>query len=98
MPTALQITSHLQMTPLLDIHHPPLEKLYQNGVSWSLFKERHTRPRTDSYMLRNIRESLTDTDVDRQLGFHFGRLHGAILVSDNQVTPLFSLQIICHSQ
>jgi len=88
MPTALHIASRLHVTPLLNIHHPPFEKLYQNGVYWSLFRERHTRPMTDSYMLKNVRESLTDTDVDGQqgfwlpiIGFHFGRLHGAILSS-----------------
>jgi len=93
MPTALHIASRLHVTPLLNIHHPPFEKLYQNGVYWSLFRERHTRPMTDSYMLKNVRESLTDTDVDGQqgfwlpiIGFHFGRLHGAIL-SSQTVNP-----------
>lgn len=86
MPTALRITSCLHVTPLFTIHHPPFEKLYENGVHWSLFKEQHTCPMTDSYLLKNIRKSLTDADVDGQqgfwlplIGFHFGRLHGAIL-------------------
>ncbi len=86
MPTTLHIASRLHVTPLLSIHHPLFEKLYENGLYWSLFRERHTRPMTDRYMLKNVRESLNNTDVDGQqgfwlplIGFHFGRLHGAIL-------------------
>lgn len=82
----LRITSHLQITPLLDIQHPPFEKLYRDGVYRSLLKERCTSPMTDRYMLENVRASLRGTDMDRQhaywlptIGFHFGRLHGAIL-------------------
>lgn len=86
MPTALQITSRLQITPLLDIQHSPFEKLYREGVYWSLFKDRCTSPLSDRYLLENVRASLRETDVDGQhaywlpaIGFHFGRLHGAIL-------------------
>ena len=86
MPTPLRITSHLQVTPLLDIHHPPFEKLYRDGVYWSLFKDRCTKPLSDRYMLENIRATLNETDVDGQhaywlpcIGFHLGRMHGAIL-------------------
>jgi hypothetical protein len=86
MPTSLRITSRLQITPLLDIHHPPFEKLYRDGVYWSLFKDRCTKPLSDRYMLENIRTTLNETDVDGQhaywlptIGFHFGRLHGAVL-------------------
>lgn len=84
--TALQIVSHVHVTPLLTIHHPPFAKLYRDGVYWSLYKERCTRPLSDHYMLENVRATLRETDVDGQhafwlptLGFHFGRLHGAIL-------------------
>jgi len=86
MPTSLRITSRLHVTPLLTIQHPPLEKLYRDGVYWSLFKERCTSPLSDRYLLENVRASLRATDVDGQhayglptIGFHFGRLHGAIL-------------------
>ncbi len=86
MVTILQITSHLQLTPLLDIRHPPFEKLYRDGVYWSLFKDRCSSPLSDRYMLENVRASLRETDVDGQhacwlptIGFHFGRLHGVIL-------------------
>jgi hypothetical protein len=86
MPTSLRITSRIHITPLLDIHHPPFEKLYLDGVYWSLFKDRCTRPLSDRYMLENVRASLKETDVDGQhaywlptIGFHLGRLHGAIL-------------------
>jgi hypothetical protein len=86
MPTSLRITSRLHVTPLLDIHHPPFAKLYRDGVYWSFFKERHNSPLTDRYMLDNLRATLRETDVDGQqaywlpvIGFHFGRLHGAIL-------------------
>src|SRR5579871_809268 len=86
MPTPLRITSRIQVTPLLTIHHPPFEKLYRDGVYWSLFKDRCTHPLSDRYMLENVRATLRETDVDGQhaywlptIGFHFGRLHGAIL-------------------
>lgn len=88
MPTSLRITSRLQVTPLLTIQHPPFEKLYRDGVYWSLFKERCTSPLSDRYLLENVRATLRATDVDGQhaywlptIGFHFGRLHGAILSS-----------------
>lgn len=84
--TALQIMSHIHITPLLTIHHPPFAKLYRDGVFWSLYKERCTSPLSDHYMLENVRANLKETDVDNQhayclppLGFHFGCLHGAIL-------------------
>ena len=86
MPTALPITSRLHVTPLLDIQHPQFEKLYRDGVRWSLFKERTDRPLTDRFVLENLGSSLAETDADGQhghwlplIGFHFGRLHGAIL-------------------
>lgn len=86
MATALHIASRLHVTPLLDIQHPPFAKLYHDGVYWSLFKEQRSSPLTDRYMLENLRASLRETDVDGQatyrlsgIGFHFGRLHGAIL-------------------
>lgn len=84
--TTLRITSRLHITPLLDIQHSPFEKLYRDGVYWSLFKDRRTRPLSDRYLLGNIRATLNATDVDGQraywlptIGFHFGRLDGAIL-------------------
>ncbi len=93
MPTTLQITSRLYVTPLLDIHHPPFAKLYRDGVYWSLFKECHNNPLTDRYLFENLVATLTETDVDGQqahwlpiIGFHFGRLHGAIL-SPHTGTP-----------
>lgn len=86
MPTSLRITSRLQVTPLLTIQHPPFEKHYRDGVYWSLFKERCTSPLSDRYLLENVRASLRATNRDGQhayglptIGFHFGRLHGAIL-------------------
>jgi hypothetical protein len=104
MPTPLRITSRLHVTPLLDIQHPPFEKLYRDGVYCSLLKERCTSPMTDRYMLENVRASLGETDVDGQhaswlptIGFHFGRLHGAILSPATgslrpDVTALISFQ------
>ena len=89
MATTLHITSRLQITPLFDIQHPPFAKLYRDGVSWSLFQERCSSPLTDRYFLTTIRETLNSPDVDGQqgfwlptIGFHFGRLHGAILSPD----------------
>src|SRR6266849_7589433 len=86
MVTTLRVVSHLHVTPLLTIQHPLFEKLYRDGVYWSLFKERCTSPLSDRYMLENVRASLRATDLDGQhayglptIGFHFGRLHGAIL-------------------
>src|ERR1700676_5456004 len=86
MPTTLRITSYLHVIPLLAIQHPPFAKLYRDGVYWSLFKVRQTSLMTDRYMLDNMRATLIETDVDGQqahwlptIGFHFGRLHGAIL-------------------
>jgi hypothetical protein len=81
MLTALQITRRLSITPLLEIHHPAFEKLYREGVYWSLFKERCDSPLPDCYMLENVRASLIGANVDDQhmIGFYFGRLHGAVL-------------------
>ena len=86
MTTTLRITSRLHVTPLLTIQHPPFEKLYRDGVYWSLFKDRYSRPLSDRYLIENIRATLNAIDVDGQhaywlpaIGFHFGRLHGAIL-------------------
>ncbi len=84
--TILRITSYLQITPLLTLQHPPFAKLYRDGVYWSLFTERCSSPQSDCYMLENVRATLRETDVDGQhacwlptIGFHVGRLHGAIL-------------------
>lgn len=81
MPTMLQITSHLSVTPLVAIRHPLFEKLYRDGIYRSLLKERCASPLTDRYMLENVRAALAGVAVDGQhmIGFHFGRLHGAIL-------------------
>ena len=84
MPTALPITSRLHVTPLLDIHHPQFKKRYRDGVRWSLFKERTDRPVTDRFVLENLRSSLAEADGQHGhclplIGFHIGRLHGAIL-------------------
>src|SRR5712691_6813809 len=102
MPTTLQITSRLQITPLLDIHHPYFAKLYRDGVSWSLFEEHCTSPMTDRYLLENLRASLNGTDGDGQqaywlpmIGFHFGRLHGAIL-SPQTGTPRPDVTALAH--
>src|SRR6266851_1395110 len=104
MPTTLQITSRLQITPLLDIHHPPFAKLYRDGVYWSLFKARHNTPITDHYLFENLVATPTESDVDGQqagwlpmVGFHFGGLHGAILSEQTgnsrpDVTTLASFQ------
>src|SRR5579859_992589 len=82
----LHITSHVRITPLLDIHHPSFAKLYRDGVYRSLFIERCSRPLSDRHLLENVRAALRETGVDSQhaywlptLGFQFGRLHGAIL-------------------
>src|ERR1051326_7111690 len=86
MPTPLHITSRLSMTPLLEIQHPPFAQLYRDGVYWSLFKDHCSRPLSDRYFLANVRAALQATDVDGShdywlptIGFHLGRLHGAIL-------------------
>lgn len=80
----------LHITSLFDIQHPSFEKLYRDGVYRSLFQERWSSPLTDRYLLTTIRETLNSTDVDGQqgfwlptIGFHFGRLHGAILSPDS---------------
>ncbi len=78
------ITSRLHVTLLLDIHHPQFKKRYRDGVRWSLFKERTDRPVTDRFVLENLRSSLAEADGQHGhwlpfIGFHFGRLHGAIL-------------------
>src|SRR5258708_5737975 len=86
MLTALQITSRLHVTSLLDIHHPTFEKLYRDGIWWSLFKEHNGGSVTDHYVIENLRALLAEAYVDEQhgywlplIGFHIGRLHGAIL-------------------
>ena len=86
MPQPLHITSQLSVIPLLEIQHPPFAQLYRDGVYWSLFKDRCRRLLSDRYFLANVRASLQATDVDGShgywlpnIGFHLGRLHGAIL-------------------
>jgi len=86
MLTALQITSRLHVTSLLDIHYPTFEKLYRDGIRWSLFKEHNDGSVTDHYVIENLRALLAEAYVDEQhgswlqlIGFHIGRLHGAIL-------------------
>src|SRR5260370_29587007 len=86
MLTALQITSRLHVTSLLDIHHPTFEKLYRDGIWWSLFKEHNGGSVTDHYVIENLRALLAEAYVDEQhaywlplIGFHIGRLHGAII-------------------
>src|SRR5215469_6771385 len=86
MPAALQITSRLHVTPLLDIHHPTFEKLYRDGIWWSLFKEHNDDSVTDHYAIENLRALLAEAYADEQydywlpmIGFHIGRLHGAML-------------------
>src|SRR5947209_11401849 len=86
MLTALQITSRLHVTPLLDIRDSIFGKLYSDGLQQSLFKEHTSSPITDHYVFENLRLSLAEADANEQhdrwlslIGFHFGRLHGAIL-------------------
>jgi hypothetical protein len=86
MLTALQITSRLHVTPLLDVHYPTFEKLYRDGIWWSLFKGDNDGSVTDHYVIENLRALLAEAYVDEQhgywlplIGFHIGRLHGAIL-------------------
>ncbi len=86
MPIALQITSRLHVTPLLDIHHPPFEKLYRDGIWWSLFKEHNDGSVTNHYVIENLRALLAEACADEphdywlpMIGFHIGRLHGATL-------------------
>lgn len=86
MPTMLLIRSRLYITPLLDIRNPTFEKLYRDGVEWSLFKEHLNSPVSDSYVVENVRSYLTEANADGQqssglpmIGFYFGRLYGAIL-------------------
>ncbi|MGH2496271.1 MAG: hypothetical protein ACRDIV_16365 [Ktedonobacteraceae bacterium] len=100
MTTRLPIASRLHVTPLFDIQHPPFAKLYRDGVYWSLFNERCASPLTDRSFLTNLRETLNNADGVEQhgtIGFHFGRLHGAILSPDTGrpragVTTLASFQ------
>lgn len=99
MATVLHIAARLHVTPLLDIQHPLFEKLYHEGVSWSLFQERCPSPLTDCYLLEHMRASLKETNGEGQqmIGFHLGRLHGAILSPDigslrPDVTALVSFQ------
>lgn len=88
MPQPLRITSRTDVTPLLELQHPPFAQFYRDGVYWSLFKDRCRRPLSDRYFLANVRASLQALDVDVShgywlptIGFHLGRLHGAILSS-----------------
>ncbi len=68
MPASLEITARLQVTPLLNIQRPLFARLYRDGVYWSLFKEQHSYPLSDSYLLKSIREALTEQGPDEQQG------------------------------
>ena len=102
MPTPLRITSRLQVTPLLTIQHPPFEKLYRDGMYCSLFRDRCTKPLSDRYLLENIRATLRETDGDGQhaywlpyIGFHLGRMHGAILSAHTGRIRLGITELVC---
>src|SRR5260370_19502371 len=86
MPTALQITSRLHVTSLLDTHHLTFEELYRDGIWWSLFKEHNDAFVTDHYVIENLRALLAEAYPDEQhaywipmIGFHIDRLHRPIL-------------------
>src|SRR5260370_29938189 len=64
MLTALQITSRLHVTSLLDIHHPTFEKLYRDGIWWSLFKEHNGGSVTHHYIIQNVKALLAPAHVD----------------------------------
>src|SRR5260370_40600101 len=66
MLTALQITSRLHVTSLLDIHHPTFEKLYRDGIWWSLFKEHNGGSVTHHYVIEKLRAFPAEAYLDGQ--------------------------------
>jgi len=87
MPTSLQISSRLHITPLLDIQHQDVTQSYREGVSDSI---RHPdKPILLSSLLTCLRRAIAVQVFDGQqqeaardfVGFHLGRIHGAVLTA-----------------
>lgn len=101
MPTILQITSRLHVTPLFDIQHEDVTQSYREGVSDSL---RHAdKPIPLTSLLTCLKRAIAVQVFDGRhpeaardfVGFHLGRIHGAVLTVHGacrrDVTTLVSL-------
>ncbi len=87
MPTALQITKRLAVTPLIDIQDAAFASSYSNGLWWSLYGDHAgVKPLPDCYLVDNLKRDASKGFFDGQhdnllshLGFYFGMVHGGIL-------------------
>lgn len=87
MSTPLRITLTLAVTPLFDIQHEDVEQAYRQGVSDGL--RYHRRPISMTLLFLPFKRALAAHTFDKQhesethrfLGFHLGRMHGAILTA-----------------
>ncbi len=107
MPKALQITSTLHITPLIDIHNNAFAQLYRDGLWWSLFgKGQANTPMTDSYLIENLKQCAADSYFDGQhdhwlpmIGFYIGRIHGGILSPQTgELRPDVTAPVMFHDQ
>lgn len=93
MSTQLRITSTIQITPLLDIQHEDVAKAYRQGVSDSL--RHHDEPVSVLSLLTCLKCAIASGVFDGQhqddardfVGFHLGRMHGAILTAHGTRRP-----------
>lgn len=87
MPTPLRITATLSITPLFDIQHEDVEQAYYQGVSDGL--RYHWEPVSLTLLFIPFKRALAahtfdgrhEADAHRFIGFHLGRMHGAILTA-----------------
>ena len=87
MSTSLRITASLSMTPLFALQHEDVEQAYRQGVSDGL--RHHRRPISMTLLFIPFKRALVahtfdgqhESDAHRFLGFHFGRMHGAIVTA-----------------
>lgn len=93
MLTPLRITATLTITPLLDIQHEDVAKAYRQGVSDGL--RHHDEPVPVFSLFTSLKRAVAcgvfdgqhEADARDFVGFHLGRIHGAILTAHGAHRP-----------
>lgn len=95
MPTPLQVTTELHVTPLLDMQSASFATSYTQGLYWSLSGEREVNgPLPESYVVEHLETYITGGYFDGKhehclpfLGFYLGMVHGGVLTNRGKLRP-----------
>jgi hypothetical protein len=87
MPTTLQVTENLSVTPLIDMQDAAFAKGYGKGLLWSLYGDyQGVKPLSDLYLVDNLKRDISNGFFDSQhdgsvdhLAVYFGMIRGGLL-------------------